>query len=99
MRRETIASNVGCEPDSRTKVITAPNYQTVASPFCRTKRGAPPFDLEAGGFRGDRISSPRMSVPEQSVAPLEGGVGSIWANSGRAAIRRARSLVLATPSW
>jgi O-acetylhomoserine (thiol)-lyase len=86
MRRETIALHVGYEPDSQTKSITVPIYQTAAYAFDSAEHGAALFNLEAEGFRYSRISNPTTSVLEQRVAALEGGVGSLCVSSGQAAL-------------
>jgi O-acetylhomoserine (thiol)-lyase len=86
MRLETIALHVGYEPDSQTKSITVPIYQTAAYAFDSAAHGAALFNLEAEGFRYSRISNPTTSVLEQRVAALEGGVGSLCVSSGQAAL-------------
>jgi O-acetylhomoserine (thiol)-lyase len=86
MRRETIALHVGYEPDSQTKSITVPIYQTAAYAFDSAEHGAALFNLEAEGFRYSRISNPTTSVLEQRLAALEGGVGSLCVSSGQAAL-------------
>src|SRR6202789_1128748 len=86
MRRETMALHVGYEPDSQTKSITVPIYQTAAYAFDSAEHGAALFNLEAEGFRYSRIGNPTTSVLEQRVAALEGGVGSLWGSSGQAAL-------------
>jgi O-acetylhomoserine (thiol)-lyase len=86
MHRETIALHVGYEPDSQTKSITVPIYQTAAYAFDSAEHGAALFNLEAEGFRYSRISNPTTSVLEQRVAALEGGVGSLCVSSGQAAL-------------
>ena len=75
MRIETIALHTGYEPDSQTKSITVPIYQTAAYAFDSSAHGAALFNLEAEGFRYSRISNPTTSVLEQRVAALEGGAG------------------------
>jgi O-acetylhomoserine (thiol)-lyase len=86
MRRETMALHVGYQPDSQTKSITVPIYQTAAYAFDSAEHGAALFNLEAEGFRYSRISNPTTSVLEQRVAALEGGVGSLCVSSGQAAL-------------
>jgi O-acetylhomoserine (thiol)-lyase len=86
MRRETMALHVGYEPDSQTKSITVPIYQTAAYAFDSAEHGAALFNLEAEGFRYSRIGNPTTSVLEQRVAALEGGVGSLCVSSGQAAL-------------
>src|ERR1700679_3577654 len=86
MRRETMALHVGYEPDSQTKSIPVPIYQTAAYAFDSSAHGAALFNLEAEGFRYSRISNPTTSVLEQRVAALEGGAGALCVSSGQAAL-------------
>src|SRR6202522_4757093 len=86
MRRETMALHVGYEPDSQTKSITVPIYQTAAYAFDSAEHGAALFNLEAEGFRYSRISNPTTSALEQRVAALEGGVGALCVSTGQAAL-------------
>ena len=89
MRTETIALHVGYEPDSETKSVAVPIYQTVAYAFDTADHGAALFNLEAEGFRYSRIRNPTTSVLEQRVAALEGGVGCLCVSSGQAALHYA----------
>jgi O-acetylhomoserine (thiol)-lyase len=86
MRLETIALHSGYEPDSQTKSITVPIYQTAAYAFDSSAHGAALFNLEAEGFRYSRISNPTTSVLEQRVAAVEGGAGALCVSSGQAAL-------------
>jgi O-acetylhomoserine (thiol)-lyase len=86
MRNETIAIHAGYEPDSATKSVAVPIYQTVAYAFDSADHGAALFNLEAEGFRYSRIANPTTSVLEKRIAELEGGVGALAVATGQAAL-------------
>jgi O-acetylhomoserine (thiol)-lyase len=86
MRRETIAIHGGYVTDPTTKSAVVPIYQTAAYEFDSAEHGAALFNLEAEGFRYSRISNPTVSVLEERVAALEGGVGALCVSSGQAAL-------------
>lgn len=89
MRSETIALHAGYEPDSETKSVAVPIYQTVAYAFDNAEHGAALFDLEVEGYRYSRIKNPTTSVLEQRMAALEGGVGALCVATGQAALHYA----------
>jgi O-acetylhomoserine (thiol)-lyase len=89
MRNETKALHVGYQPDSASKSVAVPIYQTVAYAFDSADHGAALFNLEADGFRYSRIKNPTTSVLEQRLAALEGGVGCLCVASGQAALHYA----------
>src|ERR1700747_123811 len=89
MRPETIALHSGYEPDSQTKSITVPIYQTAAYAFDSSAHGAALFNLEAEGFRYSRISNPTTAVLERRVAALEGGIEALCVSTGQAALNYA----------
>ncbi len=86
MRNETIAIHAGYEPDSATKSVAVPIYQTVAYAFDSADHGAALFNLEAEGYRYSRIANPTTDVLEKRVAELEGGIGALAVSSGQAAL-------------
>src|SRR5271167_263301 len=86
MRSETIAIHAGYEPDSATKSVAVPIYQTVAYAFDSADHGAALFNLEAEGYRYSRIANPTTAVLEKRVADLEGGVGALAVGTGQAAL-------------
>jgi O-acetylhomoserine (thiol)-lyase len=89
MQRETIALHAGYVPETGTKAVAVPIYQTVAYAFDSAEHGAALFDLETEGFRYSRISNPTTSVLEKRVAALEGGIASLCVASGQAALHYA----------
>src|SRR5579871_1285464 len=86
MRSETIAIHAGYEPDSATKSVAVPIYQTAAYAFDIADHGAALFNLEAEGFRYSRIANPTTAVLEKRVAELEGGVAALAVATGQAAL-------------
>src|SRR5579871_5486015 len=86
MRSETIAIHAGYEPDSATKSVAVPIYQTASYAFDSADHGAALFNLEAEGFRYSRIANPTTSVLEKRIAELEGGVGALAVSTGQAAL-------------
>jgi len=89
MHRETIAVHGGYEPDSATKSVAVPIYQTVAYAFDSAEHGAALFNLESEGYRYSRISNPTTDVLDRRVAALEGGVQAISVSTGQAALHYA----------
>ena len=86
MRSETIVIHAGYEPDSATKSVAVPIYQTASYAFDSADHGAALFNLEAEGFRYSRIANPTTSVLEKRIAELEGGVGALAVATGQAAL-------------
>jgi O-acetylhomoserine (thiol)-lyase len=86
MRSETIAIHAGYEPDSATKSVAVPIYQTASYAFDSADHGAALFNLEAEGYRYSRIANPTTAVLEKRIAELEGGVGALAVASGQAAL-------------
>lgn len=86
MRTETVAIHAGYEPDSATKAVAVPIYQTVAYSFDSADHATALFNLEAEGYRYTRISNPTNVVVERRVAALEGGLEALSVSSGQAAL-------------
>jgi O-acetylhomoserine (thiol)-lyase len=89
MRSETIAIHGGYEDDPTTKAVAVPIYQTAAYAFDSADHAAALFNLEAEGFRYNRISNPTTAVLERRVAALEGGLEALCVSSGQAAVNYA----------
>jgi O-acetylhomoserine (thiol)-lyase len=87
MRNETIAIHAGYEPDSATKSVAVPIYQTVAYAFDSADHGAALFNLEAEGYRYSRIANPTTDVLEKRIAELEGGIGALAVSSGQVSLQ------------
>ncbi len=86
MKIETIAIHGGYQPESTTKAVAVPIYQTTSYAFDDTQHGADLFDLKVPGNIYTRIMNPTTAVLEQRVAAMEGGVGALGLASGMAAI-------------
>lgn len=89
MRRETLAIHGGFDGDPETGAAAVPIYQTTSFVFESADHGAALFNLETEGFRYSRIANPTVSILEQRVAALEGGVGALAVASGQAALHYA----------
>jgi len=86
MKLETIAIHAGYEPESGTKSVAVPLYQTASFAFDNTQHGADLFDLKVPGNIYSRIMNPTNDVLEQRMAQMEGGIGALTFASGMAAI-------------
>jgi O-acetylhomoserine (thiol)-lyase len=83
MKLETIAVHGGYSPDSTTKAVAVPIYQTVSYAFDDTQHGADLFDLKVSGNIYTRIMNPTTDVLEKRIAALEWGIGCcLWLNGG-----------------
>lgn len=89
MRNETLAIHAGYEPESTTKAVAVPIYQTVAYEFDNAQHGADLFNLAVPGNIYTRIMNPTNDVLEQRVAALEGGIAALAVSAGSAAINYA----------
>ncbi len=89
MRLETQALHAGFDHDPATHAVAVPIYQSAAYAFDSAEHGAALFDLEAEGYRYSRIANPTVSVLEERVAAMEGGVGALCVASGQAALHYA----------
>jgi O-acetylhomoserine (thiol)-lyase len=86
MKPETIAVHSGYEPDSATRSVAVPIYQTVSYAFDSAQHAAALFNLEEEGYRYSRIANPTSDVLERRVAALEGGLAALSVASGQAAV-------------
>ncbi|MGB4947495.1 MAG: bifunctional O-acetylhomoserine aminocarboxypropyltransferase/cysteine synthase [Candidatus Competibacter denitrificans] len=86
MKIETLAIHGGYTPESTTKAVAVPIYQTTSYAFDDTQHGADLFDLKVPGNIYTRIMNPTTAVLEQRVAAMEGGVGALGVASGMAAV-------------
>jgi O-acetylhomoserine (thiol)-lyase len=88
-RLETIAVHGGLQPDPVTGARAVPIYQSTAYKFENTEHAANLFALKEQGYIYTRIHNPTVTVFEERVAQLEGGIGSLAVASGAAAITMA----------
>ena len=73
------------EPDKATNSRAVPIYATTSFTFNDSAHGARLFSLKEFGNIYSRIMNPTVSVLEQRIAALEGGVAAVAASSGQAA--------------
>ena len=86
MRPETICVHGGYSPESTTRAVAVPIYQTASYAFDSAQHAADLFDLKVPGNIYTRIMNPTNAVLESRTAQLEGGVGALALASGMAAI-------------
>ncbi|MDP4163900.1 MAG: O-acetylhomoserine aminocarboxypropyltransferase/cysteine synthase [Bacillota bacterium] len=85
-RFETLSVHGGLTPDPVTGARAVPIYQNNAYQFKNTEHAANLFALKESGYIYTRIHNPTVTVFEERVALLEGGVGALAVASGMAAI-------------
>jgi O-acetylhomoserine (thiol)-lyase len=88
-RLETVAVHGGLQPDPVTGARAVPIYQSTAYKFENTEHAANLFALKEQGYIYTRIHNPTVTVFEERVAQLEGGIGSLAVASGAAAVTMA----------
>lgn len=86
---ETLSVHGGLSPDPVTGAQAVPIYQSNAYQFKSTDHAADLFALKEPGYIYTRIHNPTVTVFEERVAALEGGVGALAVSSGMAAITMA----------
>ena len=82
---DTLAVHAGARPDPATGARQTPIYQTTSYVFDDVDHAASLFNLQKIGFIYSRLTNPTVSVLEERMATLEGGVGATAAASGHAA--------------
>ncbi len=83
---DTLSLHAGQRPDPTTGARAVPIYQTTSFMFENTDHAAALYNLEQPGHIYSRLSNPTVSVLEERVAALEGGVGAVCTASGMAAL-------------
>jgi len=81
----TRAVHAGSVPDSATGARAVPIYQSTSFVFSDTTDAASLFALQKYGLIYSRIGNPTVSVLEERLASLEGGIGAVATASGQAA--------------
>jgi len=84
-RFETLSIHGGLQVDE-TGARSLPIYQSNAYLFKDTEHAANLFGLKETGYIYTRLHNPTVSVFEERVALLEGGIGALATSSGMAAI-------------
>ncbi|MDF1510914.1 O-acetylhomoserine aminocarboxypropyltransferase/cysteine synthase [Robertmurraya sp. DFI.2.37] len=85
-RLETLGVHGGLSPDPTTGARAVPIFQNNAYQFQNTEHAADLFALKEPGYIYTRIHNPTITVFEERVNLLEGGVGALAVSSGMAAI-------------
>ncbi|WP_071393652.1 O-acetylhomoserine aminocarboxypropyltransferase/cysteine synthase family protein [Bacillus tuaregi] len=85
-RLETLGIHGGLQPDPVTGARVVPIYQNNAYQFKNTDHAANLFALAEPGYIYTRIHNPTVTVFEERMALLEGGIGALATASGMAAI-------------
>ncbi|KKK39362.1 O-acetylhomoserine aminocarboxypropyltransferase [Mesobacillus campisalis] len=86
---ETLGVHGGLAADPSTGARALPIYMSNAYQFKNTDHAADLFALKENGYIYTRIHNPTVTVFEERVAMLEGGIGSLAVASGMAAITMA----------
>ena len=87
LRFETKQLHAGQEsPDAATGARAVPIYQTTSYVFDNCAQAAARFSLSEPGNIYSRLTNPTVSVLEERIAALEGGVGALAVASGAAAV-------------
>ncbi len=81
----TRAVHAGHVPDSATGARAVPIYQSTSFVFSDTTDAASLFALQKYGLIYRRIANPTVSVFEERMASLEGGIGAVATASGMSA--------------
>ena len=82
---DTLQIHAGARPDPTTGARQTPIYQTTAYCFRDSDHAAALFNLQEVGFIYSRLTNPTVSVLQERIATLEGGVGAVCCSSGHAA--------------
>ncbi len=91
---DTLSVHAGHRPDAEVGARAVPIYETTSFVFPDVDHAAGLFNLERQGHIYSRISNPTVSVFEERVAALEGGVGAVAAASGQAALFMAIAVLM-----
>ncbi|MEA5010800.1 MAG: O-acetylhomoserine aminocarboxypropyltransferase/cysteine synthase family protein [Angelakisella sp.] len=83
---DTLALHAGFRADQIEGSTEVPIHQTSAYMFQSTQHAQELFELKAAGNIYSRLGNPTVTVLEERVAALEGGVGAVAFASGHAAI-------------
>jgi O-acetylhomoserine (thiol)-lyase len=82
---DTLQVHAGGRPDPATGARQTPIYQTTAYVFRDADHAAALFNLQEVGYIYSRLTNPTVSVLQERIATLEGGVGAVGCSSGHAA--------------
>ncbi|CAN5781561.1 O-acetylhomoserine aminocarboxypropyltransferase/cysteine synthase [soil metagenome] len=82
---DTLQIHAGARPDPATGARQTPIYQNTAYVFRDADHAAALFNLQEVGYIYSRLTNPTVSVLQERIATLEGGVGGVCTSSGHAA--------------
>ena len=82
----TLSLHAGQEADPKTGSRAVPIHQTTSYLFDSTDHASSLYNLEQPGHIYSRISNPTVSVLEERMAALEGGIGAVATASGMACL-------------
>ncbi|MBD3677633.1 MAG: O-acetylhomoserine aminocarboxypropyltransferase/cysteine synthase [Rhodobacteraceae bacterium] len=82
---DTLQIHAGARPDPATGARQTPIYQTTSYVFRDADHAAALFNLQEIGYIYSRLTNPTVSVLQERLATLEGGVGGVCCSSGHAA--------------
>ncbi len=82
---DTLQVHAGRKADPETGACATPLYQTASYEFGSSQHAVDLFNLEVPGHIYSRLSNPTVSVFEERIAALEGGVAAVATASGMAA--------------
>ncbi|MFI3287127.1 MAG: O-acetylhomoserine aminocarboxypropyltransferase/cysteine synthase family protein [Rikenellaceae bacterium] len=82
---ETLQVHAGHENDPQTGACATPIYQSASYAFKSAQHAVDLFNLETPGHIYTRLSNPTVSVFEERIAALEGGIAAVATASGMAA--------------
>ena len=82
---DTLQVHAGARPDPSTGARQVPIYQNTAYVFKSILHAEALFDLKELGHIYSRLSNPTVSVLQERLATLEGGIGAICSSSGHSA--------------
>ena len=82
---DTLQVHAGSRPDPTTGARQVPIYQNTAYVFKSVVHAEALFDLKELGHIYSRLSNPTVSVLQERLATLEGGIGAVCTSSGHAA--------------
>ena len=82
---DTLQIHAGSQPDPATGARQTPIYQNTAYVFKDAAHAASLYNLQEVGYIYSRLTNPTVSVLQERVATLEGGIGGIACSSGHAA--------------
>lgn len=82
---ETLQIHAGARPDPSTGARQTPIYQSTGYVFKDAEHAAALFDLKEIGYIYSRLTNPTVSVLQERIATLEGGIGAVCCSSGHSA--------------